>query len=162
MTSSSITIRPGRADDAPLVFEMLRATAREQGNEHELCVDLAAVREDGFGTAPRFQTLIAESGGRAAGLAVYFFNYSTWISRNGLYLEDLFVRPEFRRQGVAKALMARLQAIAADHECGRIQWVVLRDNAAAVKLYESLGARALPEWQLMILRRRSATGDFVV
>jgi GNAT superfamily N-acetyltransferase len=153
MTSSAIAIRPARADDAPLVLEMLRATAVEQGNEHELCVDLAAVREDGFGPAPRFQTLIAESDGRPAGLAVYFFNYSTWISRNGLYLEDLYVRPEFRRKGVAKALMARLQTIAQEHECGRIQWLVLRHNAAAVKLYESLGAHAMPEWQLMIIRK---------
>jgi GNAT superfamily N-acetyltransferase len=152
MTSSAITIRPARADDAPLVLEMLRATAVEQGNEHELCVDLAAVREDGFGSAPRFQTLIAESAGRPAGLAVYFFNYSTWISRNGLYLEDLYVQPEFRRKGVATALMARLQTIAQEHECGRIQWLVLRHNAAAVKLYERLGAHAMTEWQLMMLR----------
>ena len=149
-------IRPGRADEAPVVLEMLRATAAEQGNEHELCVDLDAVREDGFGSAPRFHTLIAEWDGSPAGLAVYFFNYSTWNSRNGFYLEDLYVRPEFRRQGIAKALMARLQAIAREHHCGRIQWVVLRNNAAAVRLYESLGAQALPEWQLMILRSGDA------
>jgi GNAT superfamily N-acetyltransferase len=148
----TIDIRPARANEASLVLEMLRATAVEQGNEHELCVDLAAVREDGFGSAPRFQTLIAECDGRPAGLAVYFFNYSTWISRNGLYLEDLYVRPEFRRRGVAKALMARLQTIASEHECGRVQWLVLRHNTAAVKLYESLGAHAMPEWQVMMLR----------
>jgi GNAT superfamily N-acetyltransferase len=153
---ATIAIRSARADEAPLVLEMLRATSAEQGNEHELCVDLDAVREDGFGSAPRFHALIAECDGRPAGLALYFFNYSTWISRNGLYLEDLYVRPEFRRQGVAKALMARLQGIAREHDCGRVQWVVLRNNAAAVKLYEGLGAHALPEWQLMILRPQSS------
>jgi GNAT superfamily N-acetyltransferase len=147
-----ISIRPARADEAPLVLEMLRATSVEQGNEHELCVDLNAVREDGFGAAPRFHVLIAECDARAAGLALYFFNYSTWISRNGLYLEDLYVRPEFRRQGVARALMRRLEAIAHEQGCGRLQWVVLRNNTAAVKLYESLGAHALPEWQLMLIR----------
>jgi GNAT superfamily N-acetyltransferase len=148
-----IAIRPARADEAPLVLEMLRATSVEQGNEHELCVDLNAVREDGFGSAPRFHVLIAECDARPAGLALYFFNYSTWISRNGLYLEDLYVRPEFRRQGVARALMRRLEVIADEHGCGRLQWLVLRENTPAVQLYERLGALALPEWQVMLLRR---------
>ena len=150
---ATIFIRAARADEAPLVLEMLRATSVEQGNEHELCVDLKAVREDGFGSAPRFHVLIAESDARPAGFALYFFNYSTWISRNGLYLEDLYVRPEFRRQGVARALVRRLEAIADEHGCGRLQWVVLRGNTPAVRLYERLGAQALPEWQLMLLRR---------
>lgn len=150
---AAIAIRPARADEAALVLDMLRATSAEQGNEHELCVDLEAMREDGFGSAPRFQVLIAEIDARPAGFALYFFNYSTWISRNGLYLEDLYVRPEFRRLGVARELMQRVKAIADEHGCGRIQWMVLRQNTPAVRLYERLGAQALPEWQMMLLRR---------
>src|SRR5947209_11206311 len=117
-----ITLRAAVRDDAPIVLDMLRATSAEQGNEHELCVDLQAVLDDGFGSSPRFNALIAECDGHTAGLALYFFNYSTWISRDGLYLEDLYVRPEFRRLGVARALMGELASIAKDRGCGRLQW----------------------------------------
>lgn len=81
-----------------------------------------------------------------------FFNYSTWTSRNGLYLEDLYVAPAFRRLGVARELMRRLEAIAVERGCGRLQWLVLRGNLGAIRFYESQSARALPEWQVMLKR----------
>jgi GNAT superfamily N-acetyltransferase len=145
----TITIRAARADDVAAMFEMLRASAAEQGHPQDLCVDVASLREDGFGASPRFDALIAEDGGRPAGLALYGFNYSTWTSRNGVYLEDLYVRPESRHAGIARALMVRLHEIAVERGCGRFQWIVQRDNAPAVRFYESLGAKALAEWQLM-------------
>ena len=145
---AAIALRPARADEAPLVLEMLRATAAEQGNEHELCVTLDDVREDGFGPSPRFDVLLAEADGRAVGMALYFFDYATWTSRNGLYLEDLYVHPAYRRHGIARALMTHLKAIARERGCGRLNWVVQRHNANAVKFYESLGAEPLDEWPL--------------
>jgi GNAT superfamily N-acetyltransferase len=150
--SDTVVIRAATAADVPVLLEMLRATAREQGNESALCVDAAALRHDGFGPAPRFQALVAECGGQPAGMALYFFNYSTWTSRDGLYLEDLYVAPPYRRLGVARELMARLEAIAVAHGCGRFQWLVLGDNAGAIRFYEALGATALPEWQVMLKR----------
>lgn len=145
-------IRSAAAADVPVLFEMLQATAREQGNEDELCVDEAALAEDGFGPTPRFLALIAECDGQPAGIALYFFNYSTWTSRNGLYLEDLYVAPAFRRRGVARDLMKRLKAIALARGCGRLQWLVLRENVGAIRFYESQSARALPEWLVMLTR----------
>ena len=150
--SATTVIRAATLSDVPVLFEMLRATAREQGNEGALCVDPVALQEDGFGPAPRFHALLAECEGRPAGMALYFFTYSTWTSRNGLYLEDLYVAPPFRRLGVARDLMGRLEAIAVGHGCGRLQWLVLRDNASAMRFYEALGATALPEWQVMLKR----------
>lgn len=146
---ATIVIRAARADDVPAMFEMLVASAAEQGHAQDLCVDVESLREDGFGASPRFQALLAECDGRTAGLALYFFTYSTWTSRNGLYLEDLYARPECRRLGVARALMERLRAIAVAQGCGRFEWVVQRDNAAAIRFYESLGAMALSSWRLM-------------
>ena len=127
---------------------MLRATAREQGNEHELCVTVDDVRADGFGPSPRFQVLLAEVNGRVAGMALYFLDYSTWTSRNGLYLEDLYVYGDFRRKGVARVLMTGLVAIAKARGCGRLNWVVQRGNTRAIQFYEDLGARPLDEWPL--------------
>jgi GNAT superfamily N-acetyltransferase len=144
----AITLRTAGADAAPAVFEMLRATAREQGNEHELCVTVDDVRSDGFGASPRFSVLLAEVNGHIAGMALYFFDYSTWTSRNGLYLEDLYVHSEYRRMGVARALMLELKAIARDRGCGRMNWIVQRGNTAAMDFYRSLGAEQLDEWPL--------------
>lgn len=130
---------------------MLHASAVEQDSAHHLCVDESSLLEDGFGPSPRFHALIAEDEGRPAGLALYFFTYSTWTSRNGIYLEDLYVTPDARRKGVARALMRRLATIAAEHRCGRLQWVVYRNNDAAVRFYRSLGAAELADWPLMWL-----------
>lgn len=142
-------IRPAGIGDVPAMYAMLRASADEQSSLDHLCVDEAALREDGFGASKRFDAIIAEADGAAAGLALYFFTYSTWTSRNGLYLEDLFVAPAARRRGVARALMKRLAAIAVEHGCGRLQWVVRRDNIAARRFSESIGAVTLDDWPLM-------------
>ena len=145
---AEIAIRPATPDDVPLIFDMLRATAREQGNEHELCVTVDDVRVDGFGPSPRFHVLLAEVDGRSAGMALYVFDYSTWTSRIGLYLEDLYVYGEVRRRGVARALMTELASIAKARGCGRMNWVVQRGNTRAIQFYERLGAGPLEEWPL--------------
>jgi ribosomal protein S18 acetylase RimI-like enzyme len=91
-----------------------------------------------------------------ASIALSFFNYSTWTSRHGLYLEDLYVAPAFRRLGVARALMQRLEAMAVERGCERLQWLVLRENLGAIRFYESQSARALPDWLVMLKRLSSS------
>ena len=144
-----LTIRSATIDDVPVIYSLLGESARAQGAENELCADPDNLREDGFGPEPRFWCLLAESQGEAVGLALYFFLYSTWTSRKGIYLEDLYVVAPFRRQGVAKALMARLAEVAAGMDCGYIQWAMLHENQTARRFYESLGGKVLSEWALM-------------
>ena len=96
--------------------------------------------------APKFRAVIAEWDGKPAGFAFYFFNYSTWAGRPGLFLEDLFVRPEMRRKGVGRALLAELARIALARNCARIEWLVLDWNQPAIDFYCSLGAAPLEEW----------------
>jgi len=143
-------VRPANEGDVPIVYRMLRESAAEQGGEENLCVDPVNLLEDGFRRdPPRFQCLIAEIGGQPAGLALYFFVYSTWTSRLAVYLEDLFVIPALRRQGVARALMAKLANIADGAGCLHARWLVMRDNVAAIKFYEDLGAEQALEWSPM-------------
>jgi GNAT superfamily N-acetyltransferase len=144
-----ITLRPAQAGDAPLLFQMLRESAVAQGSPDALAVTEADLLEDGFGPHPRFQCVIAEVDQTPAGMALYFFNYSTWVSRQGLYLEDLYVTPKFRRGGVARALLDHLAVIARNEGCRRMQWLVHRNNHAAIRLYQSFGARLQNDWILM-------------
>jgi GNAT superfamily N-acetyltransferase len=143
-------VRTAVIDDVPEILAMLHASAVDQGFPDEVAVTEEDLREDGFGAAPpRFYVLIAEVEGRVSGMALYFVMYSTWGSRDVLYLEDLYVRSEFRRFGLARELMMELARIAQRRGCGRLQWVVHSKNAAAVRFYESLGARTLEDWRLM-------------
>lgn len=138
------------------MHKMLMASAAEQGFPGAVVVTEADLVADGFGPAPRFFALIAEADGKIAGMALCFFKYSTWGSHTGLYLEDLFVQPEFRSQGVAHALMGRSAKIALERGCGRFHWVVHQDNARAIRFYESLGAEMLHDWRLMSLKGEGA------
>jgi GNAT superfamily N-acetyltransferase len=143
-----VLIRPATIVDVQTIFAMLRASSEEQGGLNHLCATEHNLREDGFGPEPRFHVAIAEVNGEPAGLALYFFIYSTWTSRNGVYLEDLFVWPQFRRKGVARALMQHLAHVAVENRCGRMIWMVLRTNPA-VRFYESVGADGLVHWMPM-------------
>jgi GNAT superfamily N-acetyltransferase len=147
-----ITIRPARPSDVPLLFEMLRASAAHQGSPESLVVTEADLLEDGFGPHPRFQCIIAEVDEAPAGMALYFFNYSTWVSRVGLYLEDLYVDPKFRRAGVARAMLDHLWSVAREAGCRRMQWLVHRENDSAIRLYRSFGAQSADNWIFMIVQ----------
>ena len=104
---------------------------------------------DGFGPSPKFRADIAEWEGAPAGFCLYFYNWSTWLGRPGLYLEDLFVRPPFRGKGIGKALLIHLAQVAVREKCGRFQWQVLDWNEPALRFYESLGAARLGDWLTM-------------
>lgn len=143
----STTIRPAVAGDVPLILEFIRGLAIYEREPDAVTATEADLLRDGFGENPYYQCLIAESDGRPAGFAFYFFNYSTWTGQPGLYLEDLFVNPEFRGLGIGKALLARVAAIAVEKGCPRLQWEVLDWNTPAIEFYQALGAEFLDAWR---------------
>jgi len=144
-----LTIRPAAPGDAPLLLSLVRELAEYEKAPQEVTATEADFLRDGFGPRPRFEAVVAEWDGQPAGFALWFYNYSTWQGRHGLYLEDLFVRPALRGKGIGKALLVRLAAIAAAQGCGRYQWQVLDWNTPSIRFYEALGARKLPEWLTM-------------
>jgi GNAT superfamily N-acetyltransferase len=149
LRNENVTIRPAVREDAGAIAEMLAASAEAQGAADRLCVRVDTLIRDGFGDNPRFHALVAESDSRLVALALYFFTYSTWVSPNGLYLEDLYVDPSWRRRGIARALMRELGRIAVRADCRRFQWSVLRANRHALGFYKSLGAETADDWLLM-------------
>jgi GNAT superfamily N-acetyltransferase len=140
-------IREAVAADVALILEFIRALAVFEREPDAVTATEADLLRDGFGDAPYFHCLIAEWEGAPAGFAFYFFNYSTWTGRPGLYLEDVYVHTEFRGKGIGKALLARVAAIAVEKNCPRLQWEVLDWNTPAVEFYRSLGADFLDEWR---------------
>ena len=141
-----LVIRKATAADAPLLTAMIRELAEF---EHELDqVDITSedLLRDGFRSDPCFQALIAEWGGQTAAYALYFFTYSTWAGRPSLFIEDLFVRAEFRRKGIGKALLKHMAIIAREQNCYGMRWEVLNWNTPAIDFYRSLGARLQSEW----------------
>jgi len=141
-----ISIRPATANDVEILSAFIHNSAAEQDGLDDVVVSPANLLEDGFGPQPLFSALIAESDGIPAGFALYFPSYSTWTSRRGLFLEDLYVEPEFRRRGIARQIMARLAQIAIESGGGRVNWLVLRNNAKATEFYRSLGAEMGVSW----------------
>ena len=145
------SIRPATPADIPLILDLVQALAVYEREPNAVKATAADLLRDGFGEHPRFECLIAESSEDAqpAGFALFFYNYSTWRGRAGIHLEDLFVLPRFRGQGIGKALLARVAARAAEQGCVRLQWDVLEWNQPAIDFYQSMGARFLSEWRIM-------------
>jgi len=133
----------------PLILEFIRELAEYERDPQAAVATAAGLLRDGFGPEPKFRVDIAEWSGEPAGFAFYFWNYSTWQGKPGLYLEDLFVRPRFRGKGIGKALLVHLARVAVKNNCGRLVWQVLDWNTPAIEFYESLGAQAMKEWLTM-------------
>jgi len=144
-----LKIRRATPDDIPLVLEFIRELAKYERAPQEAVATPEDLKRDGFTGEPKFYVEIAEWDGEPAGFALWFFNYSTWQGKPGLYLEDLFVRPPFRKKGIGKALLVHLARVAVDEGCGRYQWQVLDWNIPAISFYESLGAKVMKEWLTM-------------
>jgi GNAT superfamily N-acetyltransferase len=141
------TIRPANRADLPQILAFIRALAVYEREPQAVIATEAGLERDGFGPNPFYFCLMAEHDGRPAGFALYFFNYSSWLGRPGLYLEDLFVEPEMRGLGVGKALLTRVAAIAVEKNCLRLQWEVLDWNTPAIDFYRAMGAEFLDEWR---------------
>jgi GNAT superfamily N-acetyltransferase len=144
-----LKIRPAAREDASTIVDLITALAIYEREPLAVTATEADILRDGFGATPKFRCVIAEWDGLAAGFALWFYNYSTWQGRPGLYLEDLFVKPEFRGKGIGKALLLFLAKVASDENCGRFEWSVLDWNIPAIEFYESLGAKLHREWLRM-------------
>lgn len=141
-----IAIRPALATDAGLILSFVRELAEYEKLSHEVVTDEAGLAAQLFGKRPYAEVLIAEVDGAPAGFALFFHNFSTFVGKPGLYLEDLFVRPTFRGLGLGKRLMLRLAQIAVERDCGRFEWSVLDWNTPAIDFYRSLGAVGMDAW----------------
>ncbi len=149
MRALMVTLRPASAADVGLILALIRELAAYEREPDAVVATSDDLLRDGFGAAPLFRVVIAEQDGETAGFAFYFFSYSTWRGRPCLYLEDLFVRPAFRRKGIGLALLRELSKIAVRERCERFVWQVLDWNEPAIRFYESLGAKPLREWITM-------------
>ena len=140
-------IRKATAADAAQILEFIRALAAFERAPDAVTATEEGLIRDGFGPNPFYRCLIADCDGQPAGFAFYFFNYSTWVGRPGIYVEDLFVLPQFRRRGIGRELLKQIAAIAVENGCQRLQWEVLDWNAPAIDFYRAIGAEFLDEWR---------------
>jgi GNAT superfamily N-acetyltransferase len=141
-------IRPATPEDVPTLFALVRALARYEKLEHQVTGTADDLREHLFGARPYVESLVAIEGAAVVGFALFFHNYSTFLARPGIYLEDLFVTPEHRRQGHGRELLRELARIAVARRCGRLEWSVLDWNEPALDFYRSIGAPAMPDWRI--------------
>ena len=139
-------IRPATAADVPTIARLIRALVEYERLAHEVVLDEARLREHLFGPRPYAEVLLAEDPGQVVGFALFFHNYSTFLAKPGLYLEDLFVVPEQRGRGHGKALLTALARLAVERGCGRLEWAVLDWNAPSIDFYRALGAVPMDDW----------------
>jgi len=154
MSRPKFTIRPAASADVPTIFELIKALATYERAPDEVVATEAGLTQVLFGEKPAAEVLLAFENDRAVGFALFFHNFSTWLGKPGLYLEDLFVRPEDRGKGYGRALLVELAKIARDRGCGRLEWAVLDWNEPAIQFYRKLGAKPMHEWTVFRL-----TGD---
>ncbi len=145
----TLSIRPAKPADLPLIAALIRALADYEKLADEVRFDEATLGEHLFGPHPHAEVVIGEVDRQPQGFALFFHNFSTFEGKPGLYLEDLFVRPEARGAGLGKALLAHLAKLCVARGCARLEWSVLDWNAPAIGFYESLGARMMDEWTVM-------------
>ncbi len=139
-------IRFATIDDTGTICQLIRSLAEYERLTHEVNLDERRLREDLFGPRPFAEVLLAEENGEVVGFALFFHNYSTFAGKPGIYLEDLFVRPEHRGKGHGKALLGALARLAVERDCGRLEWAVLKWNEPALAFYRALGAVPMDDW----------------
>ncbi len=150
-----LKIRPAQTEDVDTIFELILSLAEYEQLTDQVIGNSDLLRSHLFGAKPYAESIVAELDTKIVGFGLFFHTYSTFLTQPGLYLEDVFVLPEYRRQGIGKALMMSVAKIAFDRGCGRLDWSVLDWNQPAIDFYQSLGASILPEWK--ICRMTTAT-----
>lgn len=148
VASPSISLRPAAAGDVDALLGLIRELAEFEKLTHLMEATPALLHEHLFGPRPAAEAMVADASGRVVGFALYFMNFSTFLGRPGLYLEDLYVQPAHRGQGLGRSLLSHLGALAVSRGCGRFEWSVLDWNAQAIRLYEHMGAEVLPDWRI--------------
>jgi GNAT superfamily N-acetyltransferase len=148
-----ITISPATPADIPALLELIRELARFERLEYELETTADSLREALFGPNPAARALLARVHGTAAGYAIFFFTFSSFTGRRGVWLEDVFVQPPFRKRGVGSSLMKAVARVAAESNCARYEWTALNWNKNALDVYQKMGARTMDEWILLRMNR---------
>ena len=161
-----LKIRPATPADVKQILTFIRALAEYEREPDAVIANEEDLLRDGFGEKPYFECLMSEWDGQPAGFALYFYDYSTWLGRPGIYLEDVYVDPPFRGRGIGKALLQRLAAIALERGCARLKWQVLDWNTPAIEFYQALGGEFMDEWRSVrlsgeALRRLAGLADGV-
>ena len=150
----AFTIREAREPDSAELLKLICELAEYERLRHEVTATEAGLRQRLFGPRPFAEALIAEVDGAAAGFALFFHNFSTFLGKPGIYLEDIFVRPQYRGRGIGTAFFRRLARLALERDCGRLEWAVLNWNEPALAFYRSLGAVSMSDWRI-----HRVTGD---
>jgi GNAT superfamily N-acetyltransferase len=145
---TSITIRPAQPEDVDTIFHLIKALAEYEKLSHEVTGSAEMLKTHLFGERPCIEALLAEHNGKSIGFALFFTNYSTFLTQPGIYLEDLFVMPEYRGKGIGKSLLSYLARLALERNCGRLEWSVLDWNETAIGFYQRMGATVLPDWRI--------------
>jgi GNAT superfamily N-acetyltransferase len=153
----SVVIREAALSDVPVIADLIRGLARFEKLEDGVTMTEELLAKHLFGPRRYAETLIAEDGGSPVGFALFFHNFSTFLAKPGIYLEDLFVVPEQRGHGIGRALLQRLAQIAVERDCGRLEWAVLDWNRDAIGFYERLGAKPNSEWTVYRLTGEALT-----
>ncbi|MEH1784308.1 MAG: GNAT family N-acetyltransferase [Nostoc sp.] len=149
MTSgNNLIMRFAEPADYSVLFILIEGLAEYEKLSHAVTGNALALQEHLFGSRRYVEAILAESAGQAVGFALFFHNYSTFLTKPGIYLEDLFVLPEYRRQGIGKALLTKVAQIAVERDCGRLEWSVLDWNESAQAFYRSMGASILDDWRI--------------
>jgi len=148
-------IRKATEQDVPIILELIRGLAEYERLAGQVTATEQQIRETLFGARPAAEVLLVAMENETVGFAVFFTNYSTFLAKPGIYLEDLFVKPHARGQGAGKALLTRLAQLAVERDCGRVEWSVLDWNEPSIRFYESLGAIAMNEWTVYRLTAES-------
>ncbi len=151
MNKRNFEIRDATVADIPIILQLIRNLATYERAPNDVVATEEGLHEVLFVAEPAAKVVIAFENTEPIGFAVYFFNFSTWLGRPGLYLEDLFVKPEMRGRGYGRALLVHLAKIARDHNCGRMEWAVLTWNEPAIEFYKKLGAVSLNDWRVFRL-----------
>ena len=141
-------IRPAQVEDIPTVFSLIQALAAYENLSDAVRGNGDHLAQDAFGDDPCVEIIVAEVNQVIVGFALFFTNYSTFLTRRGIYLEDLFILPEYRRQGIGKQLLTYLAKLAVEREAGRLEWSVLDCNESAIAFYQSIGAAVFPDWRI--------------
>src|SRR5881398_1533429 len=152
-TPENFDIRSASVEDVPIILELIRDLATYERAPHEVTSTEEQLIDVLFGEHPAAEVLLAFEGKSPVGFAIFFHNFSTWLGRPGLYLEDLFVKPEKRGKGYGRALLVELAKIARDRGCGRMEWAVLDWNEPAIQFYRKLGAKPMDDWTVFRLKR---------
>jgi GNAT superfamily N-acetyltransferase len=146
--TSNLMIRTGTEEDAPVIFSLIKELAEYEHLSHEVVASVDDIRETLFGERPFAETLIGEYQGLPISFALFFYNFSTFLGKPGIYLEDLYVQPEQRGKGFGSEMLAHIATLAKERNCGRFEWSVLNWNTPAIRTYEKLGAAPMKEWIL--------------